>query len=275
VVVATSLVFGFLGWGANGLLASYLIGQLATALMTYTLLLALRPEFGRMRLRRLRALLAHNHRYPLFSLPSEMISQVSMQLPAYALTALGAGSELGAFGRARGLVALPITLVGASIGQVFRQRAAEEQRRVGHCRSVYVKTFVALSSVSIPAGLFLWLSAPWLFRVFLGPNWVEAGRFAQILAPMLILRMITAPLANMFNFTGAQRDGFILMTCGFALIALAVGTAILLQRSPQDIVAAYSWAYCVLYLSFLVRSFILSGRRISRARTFVAEPAQD
>lgn len=253
--VLVSIVLGWLQWGAHGLFTSYVLGNLITVgahVRLYHSMIAHRPRLDR---GRLLAVARRHWRFPAFSLPTEVTGTISMQLPVFALSAVGALPLLGAFTRARQLVSMPITLVGGSIGQVFRQRAAEQYRDNGNCRRIYVRTFLVLLAAGLPPTLLLMAIAPQLFRVVLGPNWTEAGEIARILAPMLLLRMTTSPLTNVFIIAGAQREALILMVGGTILCAAAVLYPIVAGVSEVGVVYGFAGAYSVIYLAHLIRGW--------------------
>ncbi|MCG5029659.1 hypothetical protein L0M97_13755, partial [[Ruminococcus] torques] len=79
-------------------------------------------------------LFRRHRRFAFFTLPSEFIGSFSQGLPVFALSWIGQTTMLGAFNRARQLVLLPFNLLGQSIAQVFRQRAAAQYHATGSCR---------------------------------------------------------------------------------------------------------------------------------------------
>src|SRR5262249_18215619 len=172
------------------LFASYFLGQLMGFLAYGRLYRSIIDRPSSMAPRRLLAVARYHRRFPLFTLPAELLGTLSLPMPVLALSALGAAPVLGAYSRARQVVSMPGELLGSSIAQVFRQRASEQFHRRGSCERVYVRTFTVLAAAGLPPTLVLILFAPDLFRIYLGPNWIEAGDLARILAPMIYLGFI-------------------------------------------------------------------------------------
>lgn len=258
--IAVSILLGVLNRGSAGLLTAYFVGQLLT---TAVYMLYLR-QAGVLHLRpgpTLALGYARRHwRYPAFTLPSSFFAQFNLQLPIFALTAVGAPATLGNFSRARQLVALPITVLGGAVGQVFRREGAELYRATGDCRPLMVKTALGLFTAGLlPVALLIWF-APWLFTIYLGPQWGEAGELAQILAPMLLLRLVASPLTTVFQFTGHQRDDLRLMVLSTFVLALAMGTAWVAFGTARAVVVGFSVGFSIIYLTYLVKS-ISVGRR--------------
>jgi O-antigen/teichoic acid export membrane protein len=258
VTVAASICLGLLGWGVHGLFASYFLGQ-AVVIASYALLereMSTGAADGS-GWRRLAAVARRHRRFAIFTLPSELISTVNLQMPVYALSAVGAAPLLGAFARARQLVSAPLTLLGSSIATVFRQRAAEQYRATGSCRPIYAKTFVTLAGIGILPTIMLMIFAPDFFEWFLGPNWREAGEIARILAPMLLLRLICSPLSSVFYITGAQKGEFTLSVAATMILSIATIGPVLYGAQLMAIVMGFATGYAVIYALYVSAGWLI------------------
>jgi O-antigen/teichoic acid export membrane protein len=111
----------------------------------------------------------------------------------YRLVFLGATELVGHLSRAQALLALPIGLVGTALAQVFQQRAAQEMAQTGTFWATYKSLFLVLAIGALVVVSGIALGAPQFFTVFLGPQWERTGAIAQIIAPMICLRMIAGP----------------------------------------------------------------------------------
>ena len=254
LTVSASILLGWLGCGVHGLFTSYFLGQ-ALALVLYLRMLRVMVErMPALGWRRAAALVTRHRGFVLYTLPSEVVGNVSLQLPVLVLSGLGATTMLGSFSRARQLIVVPLQLIGSSIGQVFRQRAAEEYHATGSCRRIWMKTFVALAALGFPPTLLLMVFAPDIIRIVLGPNWTEAGEVARKLAPMLYLGFVSAPLANVFYIRGRQREDLFLNIAGLGLLTglVALGG----RSAPGAVVIAYAIGYSLIYIVYLARSWI-------------------
>lgn len=252
--VPLSITLGFAGWGSAGLLSAYFAGQMLQALAFGTFLRG--ADLGAVPAPALLWRRARRHwKFSAFTLPSEFAGQINMQIPIFALTAIGAHASVGAFARARQLVSLPVTAIGGAVAQVFRSDASLQYRTTGNCRPLMLKTAGGLLAAGIgPCLLLIWL-APWLFEVYLGPNWREAGELARILAPMLLLRVVVSPLTTVFYFTDNQALDLWLMLLSAAVMALFVGAAWLWFGSAVAIVTGFSLGYGVVYAIYFATCF--------------------
>lgn len=252
--VTLSITLGFSGWGRAGLLSAYFAGQIIQALAFGIFLRE--ADLGPVPAPALLWRRARRHwRFPAVTMPSEVAGQINMQVPIFALTAIGAHSAVGAFARARQLVSLPVTAIGGAVAQVFRRDASLQYRAGGNCRPLMLRTAGGLLAAGIGPCVLLILLAPRLFEIYLGPNWREAGELARIMAPMLLLRVVVSPLTTVFYFTENQVLDLWLMLLSTAAMALFVGGAWLWFGSAVSIVTGFSLGYGLVYVIYFVTCF--------------------
>lgn len=256
-----SIVLGFFGAAAQGLFVAYFLQQ-ALTLFAHIVLLRSLPAFAfERRVRRLAALFRRHRRFALFTLPSEFIGSFSQGLPVFALSWIGQTATLGAFNRARQLVMLPFNLLGQSIAQVFRQRAAAQYHATGSCRTLFVKTFFLLLLIGAPPVVILMVIAPDLFRIVLGPNWTPAGEIARIIAPMLLARLLVSPLTSVFYFAQKQAVDLMLNIAGAVVMTAALAIAVWRGCDSYATVAVYTAVNVVIYAVYLVTGWGLSKKQ--------------
>lgn len=215
-----SIALGLTGFGAGGLMTAYITSQAITLgfslmILKHNRLTRVRPSH--VRLRRL----AIRHRgYPLFTLPGAFIQSITAQLPIFLLTSLGSASVVGAYSRAYQLLILPISMFGSAVGRVYFQRAAEMYNNTGSCRDLFVKTAGLIAVPAIPFLVIMALFGDDIFVIYLGQSWEQAGRIAQILAPLMALQMFVSSLGSSILFFGNQKFSAIMHTAGLLLAAV-------------------------------------------------------
>ena len=260
ITIAVSICLGYAAWGTSGLLAAYLLGQTIQLGAYSWFMYNLGPtHFHWPGIRRLKVLMRRHWKFPAFTMPSEFSSQLNLQAPVFALSALGAEATLGAFTRARQLVSMPTTVVGQSVAQVFRRDASELYRKTGSCRKLMLRTAGGLLMMGIGPCLLLMIFSPWLFTVYLGPDWREAGEIARILAPMLLMRVIVSPLSTVFYFTGHQVLDLKLTFISTVIMVLFMTLGWMLMGTTIGIILAFTLGYGIVYLIYMVATFKLAG----------------
>lgn len=258
ITVSVAIFGGKSGWGFAGLLAGHVAGQSAGA-VGYLLLYRHLSKGVRMASgARLRALFLRYKKFPIFTLPSELLGIAGQQLPVFALSVLGATALTGSFGRAFQLVVAPITLVGVAVGQVFRQKASEDYRQHGTCAPIFRRTAVTLLAFGLPCCIVILAFAPEMFAFYLGPNWYQAGEVARILAPMILLRLVSSPLSVVFLFADAQHNDAAVMLGAFGICVSFVTAGVIIYDDPMVIIIGFSFAYSLIYIVQLAWSYRLA-----------------
>ncbi|MEZ4701611.1 MAG: oligosaccharide flippase family protein [Rhodothermales bacterium] len=205
-MTAGRLAGGFRGMGVAGLIGGYLVGNLISAgLWIGASMASLRAPAERLFDRRAMAQAAHRYRrFPTFSMPSTLLNALVTRLPFVLLAVYFDAAVVGYFGRAFALLAVPLSLIGGAVSQVFFVEGAEATRRgtlpaltdVVHRRLVGIGLFPALALV---------LAGPQLVGFVFGAPWIPAGEYLRILAPWLFLASVASPLTRVFDITERQR----------------------------------------------------------------------
>lgn len=192
--------------------------------------------------------------FPVFSLPADTVNTAAAQLPLLIVT-----SRFGA--EAAGLLALtlrtlgaPIALLGASVLDVFRRRAATGFRERGECRAEYLETFRVLALGSIVLSPIVVLLGEPLFTLAFGARWARAGTIAAWLMPMFALRFVASPLSYMVYVAGKQHVDLVWQVC---LLGMTLAT-LWLPAGFDGAMKWYSAGYGAMYVVYLVLSYRFS-----------------
>lgn len=258
LVPVISISVGFLVSGPMGLFAGLLIGQVVSAVMLSNFFLfrnKTRLEFS---FNKVRHLVKKYRSFAVYSMPSEFINNFINQLPIMLLGRYYNATVIGHYNLSGRILGMPIQLVSSAIGEVFRQKAAHEYNTNGNCQSVFRRTFITSSLLSLFPFLILFLFGPWLFTFFFGEKWTEAGIFSQILAPLFLLRFVVSPLSYMFIIAGKQRED---MWVHISVVFLIVATFVISKTLTSDYyitLICYSAVYSLTYFYYLYRSYQFS-----------------
>jgi O-antigen/teichoic acid export membrane protein len=229
VAVGTQVTAGVLGASAVGLTAGATAGMAVLALVVAAPLT--RRDGGILRVAlRARGLtrgLAHRYRrFPTFAAPAALLNTLSGRIPVFGLAVVFGAGPTGLYGLAFGTLALPVGVVTSAVGQVFFAHAAPAHRagtlapltRQVHRRLALMAAFPMAAAA---------LAGPEAFALVFGPAWEEAGIYARLLAPWLLLSAIVPPLTRVFDVTERQRaDLFFSVLQAAGLTAALAGAAV-------------------------------------------------
>jgi O-antigen/teichoic acid export membrane protein len=174
---------------------------------------------------RIVANLKRYRKFPLVDSWSSFINNLSWQLPSLMLLYFFSETVVGYYSLSNRVIVLPMTLLGSAIAQVFYQRTAELRSNPENLSKSVELVFRRLSALGLFPAVILGIAGPELFRIIFGANWVEAGRYAQILSPWMFILFISSPLSNLFATLERQELALMVnsVILGTRFVALIIG----------------------------------------------------
>jgi O-antigen/teichoic acid export membrane protein len=251
VIVLSQVALLYAGLNGGALMAGQLIG-LGAGLWAAHRLLA--PPTARVKLRLdapQRAYLVKHQAFWRFSLPSSLLNNVAGQMPLFLIGLHHGAWAAGLYALTVRVLSAPVSLVAASILEVFKRQAVHEFEASGHCRDLYRVTFRTLLVLALGPSLVLLLFAPGLFSWIFGPAWRPAGELARLLAPLCFFNFIAGPFGYLFSIAGRQKLELFWQVAQF-LMTIAVFSSPLPLRQSMIAYAIGGCSLCIvhLYLSY-------------------------
>lgn len=224
-IAGFQIIFGFLKlpWG---LFPGMTAGHSAATIYLYKGVRSLfRESVKAASIKNLKAIAKKYYRFPFFTLPSQVLNELSVQIPVYLLKAFFSTAVVGIYALPQKLLNVPVSLIGQSIGQVYFQKAAEQKNNPEALAGTTASLFRFLFRVGvIPFTIIITfgdLIFPWLF----GAEWKQSGVFAQMLSPWLLFVLAGSPISKLFTVQDKQKLGLYFNTTLITLrvVALLVG----------------------------------------------------
>lgn len=206
--------------------------------------------------------------FPFFSGPSALLNSTSTQLPAFLLFFFFDAAVVGHYAQAYALLAVPIGLVGSSVGQVYFVRAAR-CRVDGGLDILTQRVFRRLIELGLFPMLTILVAGPQIIEFVLGADWTTAGVYAQWLAIWLLFVFVSSPLTRLFDVLEKLRINLLFNTAlfGVRLVALTAGGLI---GKPLTAVAFYGVVSAATYLGLLVWLLRIAEVRLGASFRFFA-----
>lgn len=260
----TMLAMGWAGLAPLGLLLGNMLtlgaGGLSLAAQ------ALRNDRERLRAitrPRLRETLRDYRRYPVFSTPEALANVAGIQIPILIIAA-HAGGEAGQLFLAMQVMAAPMTLLGASVGQVYASRAAEELRKgtLGpFTRSMMRRLFlIGVGPIALAA-----LLSPLLFPLIFGSDWERAGWIVTWIAPWMLAQLVVSPVSSAMLLLNKH---FVLLLYRCFTVSLRIAAVLVLIHTDFShlLVEVFSIANVTAYLVLALVVIFFSSRSGSYVR---------
>lgn len=162
--------------------------------------------------------------YPKYSTFEALANTSAIQLPLIIIASLIVGPEVGYLMLAMKIMTLPMSLLGATIAQVYYAQAAEKKQK-GILKEYTIDIIVQLQKISclIPLGAFiLYLLIPFV----LGEKWYRTGEILLWMTPWFVLQFIASPISMVMHLQGKQKQMLILTVSGLLLRVGAIFVAV-------------------------------------------------
>jgi O-antigen/teichoic acid export membrane protein len=253
LTVVLQISFGLLKSDAISLGSGYLTGVLGTLFFSMVLM-PIRPADITQGRRQLFDFWKSQRRFPAYSLPADSLSAATAQLPVIVVASRFGEDAAGLVAMALRTVGAPMSILSASVLDVFKRHASAAFRERGECRSEYLHAFRILLTIAIPsAGATMFLAKP-LFDLFFDEKWLGAAAVCVWLLPRFAAGFVASPLSYMVYIVGKQHLDFVWQ---LALVSVTLSSLFLLERM-QPALLVYSSCYGILYIVYLYMSYKFS-----------------
>lgn len=178
-------------------------------------------------------------RFPIYDVPAALIDVISVQLPNLLLASFFSANIAGFYMLAERMVALPIALVGQSVGQVLfgfsRQALSQGQMFKMALKAV----LVLIGLITLPTLVVFFAGEP-LFAWVFGPQWLQAGSYAKWLMLGVAVQFVYAPTSMLLMATNGQKLNLIIHC------AMLIGKAVAIywgysQASALIAIQGFAW----------------------------------
>lgn len=256
------LVIQLLGFNGGGvtLMAGHAIGQGAGGVTLLRSAMA-RPELLQWRWSEIRRLGVRYKKFPVFSTWGALLNTAGQQLPPILFAAAFSASAAGIYTLAHRVLAIPISVLGQAVANVFFSNAAQAQRE-GRLDVLVNTVHAKLAQLAMPPVFALMIVGPEAFALVFGQEWRTAGDYARWMAPWLYLVFVTSPLSTLFEVLEKQNHGMVFQ----ALLATARVAAITVGVWAGDVmvaVALFTVSSATCWLGFLSWIALSTGNRFT------------
>jgi len=226
VMVGTNLGLGFANFGAIGLIAGYIIGQVIATIVLSWKTLKNYTELTKDVSRHLIMINARKYRNFLrINTPHAFIGSLQDHGIVYVIMAFFNKAILGSYSFAFRLVTAPASLIGSSIYQVFYQKATTALQEGQDIQPMVLRIYRNLFVIGLPIFTILFFFGPPIFAFVFGEKWVMAGEIASIISPWLFLNFMASPVSCITVIMNKQWQGMMLSIAdlGLKITAIVIG----------------------------------------------------
>jgi O-antigen/teichoic acid export membrane protein len=167
--------------------------------------------------------------FPVYKMPSDLLNEVSMQLPVYVLKTLFNNAVAGIYSLPQKIMSQPSRFIGQVVGEVYYRQASELNIKNKDLSEITYKTFKTLLFIGIVPFSIIMFWGQEIFSFVFSPEWASSGRIASYLSPWLLLVFAGSPVSLIFLIKEKLRLSFYLnlFLLFIRFTALLVGSLII------------------------------------------------
>jgi O-antigen/teichoic acid export membrane protein len=276
ITAGVQLLSKFSALGSGGLVYGLVAGQFAgSAIMTTGITCNKMKQVVRKTVLTRASLVACAYRYrhfPLYFCLGTFVNIASWQVAPVLLSFYFGATVSGEYFLVYRMASIPMSFLGAAIGQVILQRSATRLAHNEQIADMVENVVGKLIAFGMLPFLGLALIAPTAFAVIFGKEWGISGIYLQIMMPLFFLQFLAAPVSMVLIALQKQRVLAVLqlfMLAG-ALSSLHIGGRLI--GNPTGCLMVYTLVQSTVYFCYLViicRFSHASPRMIMRAALFI------
>jgi O-antigen/teichoic acid export membrane protein len=244
----------FILGSAFGLIFGYLTGLVIGIIILY---LGLKVPFSAfknsIKVKNIKKVFVMYKGFPIFHLPSQLLILVSSQLPIFVFNGNFSQFETGQLGLAMAAIAVPVMLVARTASQAYHgEVSAIGRKRPAEIYDLTKALCVKMFFVGLLPSLTLMVGGQYIFELFFGKQWSQAGQFSSYLALMLLFQFMASPINHSFSIFKRNDLVLKLNSLRFVLVVCAFCIGYILALGSHSLIMLYSVFGSLFYLSNIV-----------------------
>lgn len=121
--------------------------------------------------------------FAFFGPGSVLLHTASLEILIFIIVSVFSPTIAGLYALGKNMIGVPIGMLGMSLNRVFRQKAVQLKQNPSELLIETEKFVKYLVYFILPIIMIIAVLGDWLFAFLFGKEWIEAGIYAQVLAP--------------------------------------------------------------------------------------------
>ena len=262
ILCSVQLIAGLLKVGHSGLVNAQVASQLTANLKLLKSIfhkVSFKKSLNRHKITE--AIWSHI-KFPLYSLPSDLLHAVSTQLPVILFASVFGSTTVGFFVFAQKVISFPVTLIATSVGQIYFREATKIADNEEKLKEFTSKIFLTLVYIGTLPFSILVIFSQEIFLLAFGAQWVTAGQYSELLAIWMFLVFVGMPISNLASMLDKQQYLLFFNVGLFISRALALFIGCIILNNPYLAVLFYSLAGFILWSGWITYMLRLASVRL-------------
>jgi len=219
-VVVFRLVLGYFVSTEYGLLLAFLAEYLVSVIMLVYRLKIYKFNYKKI-FDNIRNIARRYIRFPKYSLFADILSMSSNLSPNLFVNGFFGSVASGHYAMSDKILGSPIWFVTSSVGDVFKQEAAEQFREQGSAYNIFIKTVRTLFLLGIVPFILIFIFVPHIIPFLLGEGWEPVGNFIRIFSIMYFAKFVITPVSYIVYIVNKQSYNILFQGLRFGSIVVA------------------------------------------------------
>jgi len=260
------LVLGALNYTGIGLFVGTIIGFLVSIIFqTKALFSSFMVQAKDLELKDLIRQAKRYKKFPLVSSWGALMNVASVQIPVLLFTTLFSSEIAGFFSLSNKIVSIPMIFIGASISQVFMERAAKIKSNKEELKDLTLSIFNKLLLIGTIGLSVITFYGDLIFPLVFGDEWFQAGKYSQWISIWRIFIFAASPLSTMFFVLEKQGESFIWNFVMLFSRVMIIYLAWTLSFSDLKTVTLFSVVGAFLWVFMSIRILNMAGVTLKKS----------
>jgi O-antigen/teichoic acid export membrane protein len=260
--------FGIFNAGSFGLVLGCCLGQIFPL---WFLLRKGKGNIGRITMSKLKEAWMRGKEYvsyPIYKMPSDLLNEVSIQLPVYVFVSVFSRAVVGIYTLPQKIISQPSKFIGQAVAEVYYRQASELNSRNEDISVLTFRTYKNLFLMGVLPFLAIMLWGQEIFSFIFGSEWVESGKIAAILCPWLLFVFAGSPISYTFLIRQKLRLSFLMNLLLLFIRLAALLTGALIFKDLQISIILFAGCSFIYWIFITFYSLHLGGVKILKALFF-------
>lgn len=190
-------------------------------------------------------------KFPLFTMPSNLLNSFSIQLPIFLLSNYFIDTVVGFYSFSHRMLSMPMTIIGRSFSQVYYQKATVIKDNGNELKEFTFSIYKKLLLIGILPISIIGVWGDYIFMFIFGQEWAIAGVYSQFLSIWILFNFISSPLSQLFSVLEKQQRSLIVnsILLIFRAAPLIIG-GLIYSDSALNVIILYSIVSSLFWIGF-------------------------
>ncbi|MBN2214918.1 MAG: oligosaccharide flippase family protein [Bacteroidales bacterium] len=209
---SSKVFFGLIKIAPGGLIIGTLIGQFtSTIYFIYQIIISDKIKIQNVTINGIKSNCKKYKNFPIYTNWQSFFNMFSNTSSHYIISNIYGAAILGWYSFTFGLLLRPLSLFGQSVSNVFYAKIADTYNKGEDIWPIAKKILYRLLLIGISVFLPIMIFGDHIFVILFGHEWLNAGKYAQLLSPWLFAKFIFSPISTIPNVIHKQKDFFIIL----------------------------------------------------------------